>query len=124
MRTPFCVGLVAWTLYRCRNCGCGPGARLSGACTGRLARIRPLCATAECTRRSTHQFAHRARRRSSVDDTPSQGAAPRARLRTDRNVVALAFGSVRSGPAPELDEVNLILGPNEPQQTSRSGSGF
>src|SRR5260221_14446176 len=106
MRTPFCVGLVAWTLYRCRNCGCGPRARLSVAYTGRLARIRSLCATAECTRRTTHQFAHRAGRRSSVDDRPSQGTAPCARLRTDRNVVAFAFGSVRSGPTPELAEVN------------------
>jgi hypothetical protein len=39
-----------------------------------------LCATAKCAGRSTHQFANRARRWSSVDDKPSRGAAPRAWL--------------------------------------------
>jgi hypothetical protein len=42
-----------------------------------------------------------------MDDRPSRGAAPRVRLRADRNVVALACDFVRAGPAPDRAEVNL-----------------
>jgi len=84
----------------------------------------PACAADRSPRRSAHEFADRARRRSSMDGNGGGGLPRRTRLRADRGLFTLAFNYLGAesaldceGASHHNEEGDDDAGQHQPAQT-------